>query len=72
MCLANILQGPLLQLAPRLAAHVAPGGWVALSGVLEGQQAAEVVRVYEAAGFEDLEVEHQEGWALVTGRRRPD
>lgn len=69
LCLANILQGPLLELAPRLAQHVAPGGWAALSGVLEGAQAAAVVRAYEGAGFVDLEVENQEGWALITCRR---
>lgn len=69
LALANILQGPLLELAPRLARHVAPGGWAALSGVLEGAQTAAVLRAYEAAGFEGLEVETQEGWALVTCRR---
>ena len=69
LALANILQGPLLGLAPRLARHVAAGGWAVLSGILEGAQAAAVVRAYEAAGFEGLEVETQEGWALVTCRR---
>ena len=71
VCVANILRGPLLKIAPRLARHVRPGGWVALSGVLEGQQAAEVCRAYSAAGFEDLEVLNEEGWSLITGRRRP-
>ena len=72
VCVANILRGPLLRIAPRLARHTRPGGWVALSGVLEGQQAAEVCSAYDVAGFEDLEVQSEEGWSLITGRRRTD
>ena len=63
------MQGPLLELAPRLARHVAPGGWAVLSGVLEGVQAGAVLAAYEAAGFEGSEVETSEGWALVTCKR---
>ncbi len=70
VCMANILRGPLLKIAPRLARHVRPGGWLALSGILEGEQAAEVCRTYEAAGFGDLEVANGEGWSLITGRRQ--
>ena len=70
VCVANILRGPLLRIAPRLARHVRPGSWLALSGILEGEQAAEVCRGYEAVGFEDLEVANEEGWSLVTGRRQ--
>ena len=72
LCVANILRGPLLSIAPRLARHTRPGGSIALSGVLEGQQAAEVCGAYEAAGFEDLEVQNEEGWSLITGRRRTE
>ena len=42
---ANILAGPLVELAPRLAELVAPGGALALSGVLE-EQAPEVAAAY--------------------------
>lgn len=35
--LANILQGPLLDLGPRLTAYLRPGGLLALSGILESQ-----------------------------------
>ncbi len=70
VCVANILRGPLLRIAPQLARHTRPGGWVAVSGVLEGQQAAELCGAYNAAGFEDLEVQSEEGWSLITGRRR--
>ena len=70
MCVANILRGPLLKIAPRLAQHVRPGGWLALSGILEGEQAAEVCRAYSAAGFENLEVANEEGWSLIKGNRK--
>lgn len=36
---ANILAGPLIQLAPCLAKHCQPGGSITLSGILAGQQA---------------------------------
>ena len=35
---ANILAGPLVGLAPRLAGYAGPGGALALSGVLAGPQ----------------------------------
>jgi ribosomal protein L11 methyltransferase len=37
---ANILAGPLVELAPHLTALVAPGGALALSGILTGQTEA--------------------------------
>ena len=36
--IANILAGPLVALAPRLAGYAAPGAALALSGVLAGPQ----------------------------------
>ena len=33
VCLANILRGPLLELAPRLTSYVRPGGHLVLSGM---------------------------------------
>jgi len=65
---ANILAQPLIELAPLLATHAAPGGRLALSGVLESQ-AAEVVQAY-AAHF-DMAIEaREESWALICGVRR--
>ncbi len=65
---ANILAGPLLELAPRLAALVRPGGRLALSGLLADQ--TETVAAAYAPWF-DLEppVEEEE-WILLSGRRR--
>ena len=47
---ANILKGPLIELAPAMAAHVAPGGLAILSGLLV-VQAEDVLAAYRAAGF---------------------
>lgn len=47
---ANILKGPLIDLAPAMARVSAPGGFVILSGILN-QQADEVLQVYFANGY---------------------
>lgn len=47
---ANILKGPLIELAPAMAAHAAPGGLVILSGLLVVQAEA-VIAAYEAVAF---------------------
>ena len=36
-CIANILAGPLMELAPLISAAVRPGGWLAMSGILASQ-----------------------------------
>lgn len=64
---ANILSNPLKLLAPMLAARVAPGGWLALSGVLE-RQADEVCQAY--APHLPLQVwAARDGWVCLSGRR---
>ena len=47
---ANILKGPLLDLAAPMSESTAPGGTVILSGILN-EQADEVAGVYARAGF---------------------
>ncbi len=47
---ANILKGPLLELAPDMATHVAPGGTAILSGLLI-EQADDITAAYVAEGF---------------------
>jgi ribosomal protein L11 methyltransferase len=64
---SNILAQPLMLLAPLLASRTAPGGRIALSGILESQ-ADEVARAY--AGCFDMTVSAQEGWVLLEGRRQ--
>ena len=66
---ANILAVALDALAEALAARVAPGGVIALSGILKGQDDALVQRY--AAWFDELAVTQREDWVRITGRRRP-
>jgi ribosomal protein L11 methyltransferase len=64
---ANILTNPLMVLAPLLTARLAPGGRLALSGVLE-TQAAQVIAAY--APYIDLRVgAAHEGWVRLEGQR---
>lgn len=65
--LANILAGPLVELAPTLAGKVNPGGHLVLSGIL-AQQAREVMAAYEPWFIMD-EPEQREEWIRLTGRR---
>ncbi|MDN3520557.1 50S ribosomal protein L11 methyltransferase [Halomonas ramblicola] len=65
---ANILAGPLVELATMIAGHVAPGGRLALSGVL-ANQAEEVLAAYRDQGLIMDEPVTSEGWARLTGRR---
>ena len=64
--LANILAGPLVQLAPRLTALVRPGGRLILSGLLANQ--AEEVEAAYAAHFV-LERRVHDGWAMLAGHK---
>jgi ribosomal protein L11 methyltransferase len=64
---ANILANTLLELAPALAAAVADGGHVALSGVLP-EQGDEVTAAYGALGIA-LERRERDGWLLLAGTR---
>lgn len=47
---ANILKGPLIELAPSMQSAIAPGGYVILSGILN-EQADEIVEVYSQFGI---------------------
>ncbi len=66
---ANILAGPLINLAPDLARAITPGGIAVLSGLLT-DQAREVGATYQAAGFRLLETRNLTGWATLTLVRR--
>lgn len=64
---ANILTNPLRVLAPLLAARVAEGGHIALSGVL-AEQADDVIAAYAPHIALEVGAIH-EGWARLQGRR---
>jgi ribosomal protein L11 methyltransferase len=65
---ANILKGPLIALAPDIAAHLAPGGYAILSGILN-TQAQEVLRVYRERGFSMVSLDEFGEWTTLVLRR---
>jgi ribosomal protein L11 methyltransferase len=65
---ANILASALDALAPTLAERVAPGGRIALSGILHGQE-PELLQRY-APWFEQLRTEQDGDWMRIDGVRR--
>lgn len=64
---ANILASALDALAETLAARVAPGGRIALSGILRGQE-DELLERY-ATWFDALAVSVEEDWVRIDGVR---
>jgi ribosomal protein L11 methyltransferase len=50
LIIANILAGPLIELAPAFAAALAPGGTIILAGLLDTQADA-VIGAYEELGL---------------------
>ncbi|EKP0299388.1 50S ribosomal protein L11 methyltransferase [Aeromonas veronii] len=64
---ANILAGPLRELAPLIAGHGKPGSLMALSGVLESQ-APELETIY-AQWFEMDPTAVKEEWCRLSGRK---
>jgi ribosomal protein L11 methyltransferase len=65
---ANILAGPLGELAPTFAAAAKPGAPFAISGILDGQQDELLARYGE--WFDNLRVDKREDWVRISGRRR--
>jgi len=70
LLIANILAGPLVELAPSFAAAVRPGGRIILSGILTGQ--ADAVTAAYRAWFDIALTATRDGWGLLSGRRRAD
>ncbi|HDZ8847424.1 TPA: 50S ribosomal protein L11 methyltransferase [Aeromonas veronii] len=64
---ANILAGPLRELAPLIAGHGKPGSLMALSGVLESQ-APELETIY-SQWFEMDPTAVKEEWCRLSGRK---
>ena len=65
---ANILKGPLIELAPDVQAHLAPGGHVILSGLLN-EQAAQVTEAYVAQGLVQTASEEIGDWSTLVLRK---
>ena len=68
LLVANILSGPLVELAPTLMARIGPGARFALSGILTAQ-AAEVAAAYSAFATMDPPVTRGD-WVRLDGLRR--
>ena len=62
---ANILKQPLIDLAPDMAAHLQPGGYAILSGLLT-RQADEVVAAYAAQGVTEQHRRVIGDWVTLT------
>lgn len=70
LLIANILSGPLVELAESLAKLVRPGGKILLSGILQ-QQENEIQSAYQPY-FNIDPVLTKEDWIRVTGTRKND
>ena len=64
---ANILAGPLIELAPRLTEACEPSGHLLLSGVLKTQ--APALKTAYASGFDTLRVVERDDWCCIFARR---
>ena len=68
---ANILKGPLIDLAPDMATNIAPGGHAILSGILT-EQAAETAAIYHENGFNTVKHLQIVDWStLILSRNLP-
>ncbi|MGR3762033.1 50S ribosomal protein L11 methyltransferase [Roseobacteraceae bacterium NS-SX3] len=65
---ANILKGPLVALAPDLAAHLRPGGHAILSGILT-EQAEAVIEAYAQNGTNAVRREDIGEWVTLLLRK---
>jgi ribosomal protein L11 methyltransferase len=65
---ANLLSGLLIEIAPKLAASVAPGGALILSGILRAQE-AEVLAAFRRAGFRTVRIVRRGKWVALSAKR---
>ncbi|MCF6123682.1 50S ribosomal protein L11 methyltransferase [Mesorhizobium sp. M7A.F.Ca.CA.001.07.2.1] len=64
LIVANILARPLMRLAPQMAGHIALGGSIVLSGILDRQRDA-VISAYVGQNFRHVRTLHREGWVTI-------
>jgi ribosomal protein L11 methyltransferase len=70
LLIANILAGPLIELAPSLCALVEDGGTIVLAGLLDTQAEA-VIAAYRAQGMRLAERADRGDWPTLRLRKRP-
>ncbi|ESW86389.1 50S ribosomal protein L11 methyltransferase [Mesorhizobium sp. M0644] len=68
LIVANILARPLMRLAPQMAGHIALGGSIVLSGILERQRDA-VIAAYVGQKFRHVRTLHRGGWVTIHLKR---
>lgn len=68
LIVANILARPLMRLAPEMARHIALGGSIVLSGILDRQRDA-VISAYVGQRFRHVRTLHREGWVTIHLKR---
>ncbi|MED5365147.1 MAG: 50S ribosomal protein L11 methyltransferase [Pseudomonadota bacterium] len=75
LIVANILARPLIDMAPDLAAHLAPGGRAVLSGLLVHQERG-VLLAHRRVGLVPVVRRHVDGWSTLllahVKKRRPE
>lgn len=65
--LANILSGPLTELAEKFSSYVASNGQIILSGILAIQESS-VTKAYTPY-FKEIEIQNLDGWLRITATR---
>jgi ribosomal protein L11 methyltransferase len=70
LLVANLVAAVLVEMAPRLAAHTAPGGTLIASGIIEGRS-DEVEAALTAAGYEVVDWITEGDWVTVRLVRTP-
>lgn len=68
LIIANILAGPLIDMAGDLARHLGPGGFCVLSGLLTRQK-DDVAAAHRAHGLVFAQSHEKEGWETLVLRR---
>ena len=68
LVMANILCGPLIELAPSIVDRIKFAGSIILSGILK-DQAEQITHAYQH-WFESLVLKEQDGWILLHGLNR--
>jgi ribosomal protein L11 methyltransferase len=69
LVIANILAGPLIELAPSLGAVLAEGGTLILAGLLKGQ-AEDVAKAYRRQGLRLVHRADRGDWPTLTLQKR--
>ena len=64
LVLANLVAAVLVELAPRLAAHLEPGGTLIAGGIIE-TRADEVIAAMEAVGLRVIQRRDESEWVSL-------